>query len=205
LGASYGHPEGTAGLPSGNGYLTDGVQSFFTYNAAAPAGVTADGAHWRLSPQAYCYSGPFGLLGEYVISSQKLRQSGPAFLIARNAAWKIEAGGVLTGEEASYKSVTPRKDFDPRQGGWGALEVVGRYGVLDIDNGVFRGPNPFADPASSATKATAWGLGLNWYLNKNVRAGFNYFHTDFDGGKTGSNPVTKQDENVFLTRVQLAF
>jgi hypothetical protein len=37
----------------------------------------------------------------------------------------------------------------------------------------------------------------------NVRAFFDFNHTDFKGGASGR--VTAQDENVFLTRVQLAF
>jgi phosphate-selective porin len=46
-------------------------------------------------------------------------------------------------------------------------------------------------------------VGLNWYLNRNIRAALNFNHTDFKGGASGS--VTRQDENVFLTRMQLAF
>jgi hypothetical protein len=44
---------------------------------------------------------------------------------------------------------------------------------------------------------------LNWYLNRNVRASGNFIRTDFKGGEEGK--VTAQDENVFLTRLQLAF
>ena len=213
-GASYGNSEGASGLPNNNGFFSDGVEQWFTYTTGAGtnANVTADGAHWRITPQGYWYYGPLGLLGEYVISAQKLRRaSGPTatptvdFLTARNTAWQIEAGWVLTGEDASYKGVSPKKNFDPHHGGWGAFELVGRYGVLDVDNDVFKGSRPFASAATSATKARAWGVGLNWYLNKNVRLALNYFQTDFAGGDKGSNPVTQRNEKAFLTRVQLAF
>src|SRR6266516_3037926 len=157
VGASYGNLEGANGLPNGNGFFSDGVQQWFSYTTGSGtnANVTADGGHWRISPQGYWYYGPFGLLGEYVISAQKLRRTvGPAatptddFLTARNTSWEIEAGWVLTGEDASYKGVTPKKNFDPHSGGWGALEVVGRYGVLDVDNDVFA--RSFASGANSA-------------------------------------------------------
>ena len=71
----------TAGLPSTTGgslpgYFTDGQQQFFAYNPADKAVVVADDNHWRLSPQAYYYYGPFGLLGEYAISDQEVKRTG---------------------------------------------------------------------------------------------------------------------------------
>lgn len=207
IAGSYGDQEGAAALPSGNGFATEGVQQFFTYRtststSASATNVIANGTHWRLSPQLYYYHGPFGLLGEYVISSQQLRRTpAPAtFATVHNTAWQVSGSYVLTGEDASYKSVIPRKNFDPRAGGWGAFEVVARYSHLKVDDQAFP---LFADPDTSAAQAAAWGVGLNWYLNRNVRAAVDFFQTDFKGGSGGE--VTRQNENVFLTRLQLAF
>ncbi len=43
------------------------------------------------------------------------------------------------------------------------------------------------------------------YLNyqRNIRTTLDFLHTDFQGGEKGE--VSRQDEKVFLTRVQLAF
>jgi hypothetical protein len=90
-------------------YLTDGQQTFFSYTN----NVVASGTHWRLSPQGYYYWGPFGLLGEYVISDQEVRK-GAVKADIQNTAWQVAAGWVLTGEDASYAGVTPRHPFDPR-------------------------------------------------------------------------------------------
>jgi phosphate-selective porin OprO/OprP len=205
--ATYGNVEGGTSLPDNRGYLTEGQQTFFTYRAGAgttpaTANVIADGTQWRLGPQAYWYWGRFGLLGEYGISSQELqRQDGTTtFTRAEHHAWSVTASWLLTGEAASYRGLTPQKNFDPHAGDWGAWQVVARCSQLDIDDDVFPA---FADPAVSATRANAWGVGLNWYLNRNVRAYFDFNHTDFKGGASGR--VTAQDENVFLTRIQLAF
>jgi phosphate-selective porin OprO/OprP len=205
--ATYGNVEGVNGLPEDRGYKTEGQQTFFTYRSGAgttpaTANVIADGTQWRIGPQAYWYWGPFGLFGEYGISSQELqRQDGTTtFTRAEHHAWSVTASWLLTGEDASYRALTPQKNFDPRAGGWGAWQLVARCSQLDIDDDVF--PN-FADPAVSATRANAWGVGLNWYLNRNVRAYFDFNHTDFKGGASGS--VTAQDEDAFLTRIQLAF
>lgn len=205
--STYGDTKGANGLPNGGAYGTEGQQNFFTYlsgagTTPANANVIANGNHWRTGPQAYCYYGPFGLLGEYGISSQELQRSDGTLTDARltHRGWAVNGSWLLTGEDASFRAVTPNRNFDPHVNGWGALQFVARYSVLDIDNDAFP---TFANPATSATQANAWGVGLNWYLNRNVRAVVNFNHTDFKGGQSGT--VTAQDENVFLTRLQLVF
>jgi phosphate-selective porin OprO/OprP len=50
-----------------------------------------------------------------------------------------------------------------------------------------------------------WGVGLNWHLNRNVKASVNYINTDFKGGSKAKGEVTAQDEDVILARLQLSF
>jgi phosphate-selective porin OprO and OprP len=191
-----------------SGYVTDGQQQFFAYNPTN-GNVAANGTHWRLSPQAYYYWGPFGLLGEYVISHQRVTK-GAASADLQHTAWQISAGWVLTGEDASYNGVIPRKNFDPRAGTWGAFQLVGRYAQLDIDDDTFP---VYANPLASASEAQAWSVGLNWYLNRNLRLNTSFSRTTFDGGgnatggaaTTAPNIVARQPEEVVFTRVQLAF
>jgi len=197
VGGSWGNVSSNAtGLASS--YLTDGQQTFFSYTN----NVAASGTHWRLSPQGYYYWGPFGLLGEYVISDQEVRK-GAAKADLQNTAWQIAAGWVLTGEAASYTGVTPKHPFDPRSNHWGALQLVARYEDLNIDNNAFP---IFANPGTSASEAHAWSVGLNWYLNKNIRANVSYSRTSFDGKiNPAAATVTRQPEEVVFTRLQLAF
>ena len=189
------------------GYATDGQQQFFAYNPTTGT-VTANGGHWRLSPQGYYYYGPFGLLGEYVMSSQRVSRSAAPLTSANleHTAWQVAASRVLTGEDASYNGVTPRRPFDPRNGKWGAFQIVGRYTELDIDNDTFP---LFSNPLTSASAAKSWSAGLNWYLNRNLRLNASYSRTTFtgggDAGTTSPATVTRQPEEVFLTRAQLAF
>jgi phosphate-selective porin OprO/OprP len=91
-------PNTTGGTLSG--FYTDGQQQFFAYNPLASGGVMAHGTHWRLSPQGYYYYGPFGLLGEYVISDQGVENSVTRRTAdLQNTAWEISGGWVLTGED----------------------------------------------------------------------------------------------------------
>jgi phosphate-selective porin OprO/OprP len=112
---------------------------------------------------------------------------------------------MLTGEAATYGHAIPRTPFDLRNGGWGAFQLVARYAELHIDEVAFP---LFSNPSSSAHSAIAWAVGLNWYLNRNVLMKLDFSHTTFHGGGTGIIPpgiVTRKDENVLFTRVQLAF
>jgi phosphate-selective porin OprO/OprP len=204
----------TTGLPSTTGgtlpgFATDGQQQFFAYNPASNAVVVADGEHWRLSPQGYYYWRQFGLQGEYVISNQKVERTVTAPISSahlENTAWQVAGSWVLTGEDASYNGITPRRPFNPRGGDWGAWELVLRYAQLDVDRDAFP---LFSNPNTSANSAHAWSVGLNWWLNKNIKVMTSFSHTTFDGGGgAGSSApasVTRQDENVLFTRLQLGF
>ncbi len=184
------------------GFLTDGQQPFFKYSPTSGS-VFASGAHWRIAPQGYYYYGPFSLLGEYVINNQQIETSKGASADLQNTAWEITGGYVLTGEEASYNNgMTPKYPFDLRVGHWGALQLVARYSELNVDKAAFP---LFSNPATSASAAYEWALGLNWYLNHNIRVNASYARTTFNGGNGANAIVTKQPEEVFFTRVQLGF
>jgi phosphate-selective porin OprO and OprP len=187
-------------------YNTHGSQRFFGYRngtAAAQPNVLGDGTQWRLSPQAYWYWGRFGLFGEYAISSQELRQAGGgagSVGTLRNTGWQIEASYFLTGDENSYRPVSPSKPFTLGGKGWGAFELTARAGELDPDDAAFP---IFADPAISAARAFSWGFGFNWHLNRFFKVTLNYENTDlkgFDGSYTGIDK-----ERVILTRLQATF
>ena len=196
LAASTGNRHG-----NGNNYLpryrTPGQVQVFNYLGD----VDADGEQTRISPQAYLYHGRFGLLGEYIVSKQDV--AAPARGIEgtlSNRAWQLLGGVVLTGEDASYKGVVkPAHPFALGGPGWGAFELVARYGQLTIDDDAFP---LFADPARSVAAESGWGLGLNWYLTGNFKLVANYSRTSFDAA-LGAAP--REDEKAFFTRAQFSF
>jgi phosphate-selective porin OprO/OprP len=198
---TIGHQDGSFSTPNVPSFKTPGQNTFFRYISGTALTNTAvvNGQRVRLSPQGYYYWGPFGLLGEYVYSEEDV-QKGPVTDHLRNTAWQVAGSIVLTGEHASYRGVTPRKPFDLKNGGWGAVELAGRYSVLRIDPDTFP---TFASLSSSAQEARAWAVGLNWYLNKNVKLVLDYEQTSFDGGAAGG--TDRQTERVIFTRTQLSF
>jgi phosphate-selective porin OprO/OprP len=192
-------------------YRTPGQQVFFRYRGATtalPQGATyGDGERLRYTPQFYYAYGRFGLLGEYAEVSQDVTRrtaSGVRSDSLDNSAWQLAAHWFLTGEEQAFRGFKPNTVFSLVDGTWGAFELVGRYQELSIDDAAFvGGADSFADPAVSARNASAWGLGINWYLSENLKWVLNYERTSFDGGAAGG--ADREDEEVFLTRIALGF
>ncbi len=216
------------GLPA---YVTEGQQVFFRYSPAVIADgkrlrVTPQASYYvgsfgligeyaRVEQGVSLASGgsPAGG-GNSTTSgtppaavSQTALQTGTTNVLAgskRNLthdAWQIAATYLLTGEDASFKGVKPKHDFDLDKGGWGAWELTGRYAEFSLDSDTFKNASgvlasqtsadatatllqSYADPTLSASRAKTWTVGVNWYLNSNAKIVLNYAQTTFDGGAT---------------------
>lgn len=186
------------------GYRTPGQQTFYAYQT----GTFADGERLRWSPQAYYYVGSFGVLGEYANVSQDVTRATPTAGVRSatldNKAWQVQLAWFATGEDEAFRGFTPGSVFSLESGTWGALEFVARYHELDVDDDAFLGgTNAFANPDSAASKASAWGVGINWYLNQNYKWSLNYDVTSFEGGAAGG--ADRPDEKALFTRFGLQF
>jgi phosphate-selective porin OprO/OprP len=216
IGGTYVDSTGSAAntlLPT---YRTPGQQSFFTYRpTTAAAGTTpavngtfADGDRLRWTPQFYYSLGKFGLLSEYVRVSQDVSRVVTGGVTRSDqldhSAWQVQFAWFITGEEESFKGFTPQSAFEPGKPGWGAWELVARIHELKIDDDAFTGgADSFANIATSARKAKAIGIGVNWYLNQNVKWSLDYEQTEFDGGAAAG--ADRGDEKALLTRFALGF
>jgi phosphate-selective porin OprO and OprP len=220
---SYANQVGSAAntlLPT---YRTETQRNFFTYYTATTAsgspsanGTTiADGERLRISPQAYYYFKSFGLLSEYVDETQEVSRTlgSGATALKRHArlkpdSWQVVATYLVTGDDATFGTVVPKRPFAIAQPGWGALELAARVSALKLDPATFTdlkgvAHSWFADPSSQASKATAWSIGVNWYLTQNVEWVVDYTTTRFDGGAKNGND--RADECAFFTQFQVAF
>jgi phosphate-selective porin OprO/OprP len=195
-------------------YKTPGQSTFFSWrtNVAAsgttPAvsGTFASGERLRISPQFYYYYNSIGLLGEYARVSQDVSRIVGTVTNSRSLdidAWQLQFSWLLTGEEQTFRSPNPAQPFQLGKPGWGAWEVVARVQELSIDDDAFvGGAASFANPATAARKARAAGIGVNWYLNQNVKWQLDYNVTRFDGGAASGD---RPDEKALFTRVGLQF
>lgn len=196
LGGSIGERAGSTSRRILGTYKTPGQQDFFSYSSS----TFADGTHWRLYPQGYWYSGNTGLIAEYAISDQEVT-NGANHADLQHRAWNLAGSYVLTGEDVNFKGgVKPDEDFDPLTGGIGAWELTARFGGTDVDNAAFTN---FANASTSASAATSYGVGTNWYLSENTKLMLNYDLTKFDGGASGG--ADREDEHALFSRVQFRF
>ena len=206
LAGTYTDQDGTVSQTLLPTYRTPAQSTFFRYRTGTDA-TLASGERVRLAPQFYYYAGPLGLLGEYTHVSQDVARTTTTGLreaTLDTSAWQLAASWFLTGEEAAFRGFNPSSVFSLEKGTWGAFELVARYHELSVDDDAFTGgADSFADPAVSARNAAAWGLGLNWYLNENLKWALDYERTRFEGGAAGGED--REDEEVVLTRFALGF
>lgn len=212
---TYVHATGGPGNTLLASYKSPGQQSFFSYRSNSTAtqtqpalnsGTYAHGERLRLAPQLYYTVGPFGLLGEYTRVRQGVaRIEGVAThsALLTSSAWQAQLSWLVTGEKESFGGIVPNTPFHLAGPGWGALELVARAQELIVDTRAFAGgSNSFANPATGAERARAVGLGVNWYLNRNLKWMLDYELTRFKGGAVGGD---RPDEKALFTRFQLAF
>ena len=209
LGFGVAYSQGTREVGSGapRALQTNALVNFFGYGA----NIRPDGDTSRVSPQLTFSKGPFGLIASYTVSDNELiNATTPAAATARRdlttRAWAVNANYVLTGEDTAYNTnPRPRQDFNFANGTWGAWELAARVSGLEVDDDAFTGPGAgtFANRNTQAQSVQSYSLGLNWYLNRNVKASLNFEHSTFD--EAAGSTADFDAENSVLSRVQLSF
>lgn len=191
VGASTGRQEGGA-LPT---FKTSIGQTFFSY----ASDVVADGRRTRFTPAVFYYQGAVGVFAEAVRSTQDLLQSGSVTANRlTNTGWHLTGSYVVTGENTSERGVRPAANFDPSRGQWGALQVLMRYGSLEIDPETFS----LGYQSSTASRAArAVSVGVNWYPNSFIKYYLAFERTAFTHNSTTNRPA----EHALHMRAQLGF
>ena len=106
----------------------------------------------------WSYNG-LSLLGEYLqsnVSSESLND--PVF-----NGWYVTGGWVLTGESRPYdRNVGYARRIMPKSSN-GALELIARYGTVDLDDGLVHGGT-----------MDKWMIGANWWIDPYWKASVSY-------------------------------
>jgi phosphate-selective porin OprO/OprP len=194
MGSSFGSVDGQA-LPS---YKTFGQNAFLPF----ASGVAEAGHRTRLAPQAYYYLGPAGLNTEYTLAEEGLQKGAVRRDIAFRA-WQVTASYVLTGEKKSFGSPTPKRNFDPHNHGWGAVELAARVGEFSAEQGLYN--YGFATTTTAPRLAHEVAGGVNWYLNELLRISCDYGHTTFENGATLAAGSNRPTEDALIFRFQIDF
>jgi len=132
--------------------------------------------------------GPFHAEGEFDYANVNRHDDDT---VAFNG-WTGSAGYFLTGETRPYSTasgtwgrVVPKKNFR-ENGGLGAWEIASRYSAIDLN-----------DQNVEGGRMEDVTVGLNWYLNPNVKVMWNYIHSTQNTWDTS--------EDTFMMRFQVDF
>jgi phosphate-selective porin OprO/OprP len=195
ISGSYGERQNSGTLTA---IPTPGRQNFQPFT-----NDTLDGTLYRISPQAYYYVGPFGLIAEYTQTTQAVR-NGANTADLTNAAWGVTGSWVLTGEKNSYRSgprVAKANNW-PNGSDFGAIELLARVHGITIDDAVAGtfGPTNQNHGIESALSA---GGAIGWYLNNSFKIFVSYEHTAFTN--VSAAPADRKAENVLSFSFNAAY
>jgi phosphate-selective porin OprO and OprP len=213
LAVETGNEKGSSTLTGGvatNNWLptfkSEGQNTIYTYATSATdtnAVVFASHRHTRVNPQLYYYNGPVGLLAEWVHEYQEVDKGG-AIGAVNHQAGHVTASWVIGGEN-SFDGVRPARPADWTRKDIGAVEVAFRFNWIDFDDLGFRA-NTFADQTKSVTAAKGFGVGVNWWLSRNIKVSGSLAQTTFTGGAGTSQAIANRPkETEGFARFQLAF
>ena len=135
----------------------------------------------QLALEALYNRGPFSVLTEYAHAWVASPETGnPQF-----SGFYVTGSYVVTGENRPYdKRVGYARRIIP-ESRWGAVELVGRFGYVDLDDTVVKGG-----------KMTTWYTGTNWWMSRQWKFGVGYGLADLDRFN-----VTGRTQRLF-TRLQ---
>ncbi len=118
--------------------------------------------------------GPFSLQGEYFVREMDVAGSA---LSPENKGYYLQGTWTLTGEPRSYKWKDGKFDAVKPKGKGGAWELVAKYESVESDLDV---------ATVRDIEIELLTLGVNWYINKNVRVMLHYLDLSTDGLDTAN-------------------
>lgn len=162
----------------------------------------------------------FMLESEYFSYRIDRRNATNAPVFASNpnfSGWYVQGAWVLTGEPRPYNPAEARFDapkmaynFNPAAGTWGTWELVGRYSDLDLNYHDCGAGHAIPAAGVSCFDAVRGGeqkistIGLNWYLNPDIRFMLDYQFVDVNRFNAAGLQVG-QKYNALALRSQLTF
>jgi phosphate-selective porin OprO and OprP len=160
----------------------------------APQFTTGDGDRSTAYNLELAYAaGPMHFMAEYYTGEVDAPEAVAASDdLEVNGAY-LQAGYILTGESRSYKTGSAAFDKVSPQGANGAWEIFARYDIMNADTGT----NIKLTGGEDAEVTT---LGVNYYMNANVKMAVNYVTAETDT-KIGG----KDDGDAIVARLQFAF
>lgn len=139
-------------------------------------------------------------MAEYTISQQKIKIGTTSDKVA-NDALQVQISWIIFNGDASFRRVQPRNPvtFESLNAA-GAIQLVTRYSELNLDAKAFT--HGLFNPDRSVSRAQDFGVGINWYLNHNIKLQLSYNQTHFTHGAVArfDRPTEKSYSHVCKSR-----
>jgi phosphate-selective porin len=154
------------------------------------------GQRTRFGLEASWAIGPASVAAEYIVSRDAREGQGVGneeqldndLPEIEGRGWYIAGTWVVTGENRDG-GVNPKRPL--LQGGFGAVEVTGRYEQLRFASAGAPDEPPSRSPRAANVAPNgdrAWTVGVNWYVNRWVKVRFNLINETLDDPELGPAP-----------------
>ena len=130
---------------------------------------------WHTGLEALWNVGAYSLLAEYVRADLSTRDGSNPTL----DGYYLTGSWVITGEHRPYDRKAGYARRILPQGRWGSIEVIGRYGHVDLDDRSVRGGT-----------MDGWWAGVNWWATRRLKMSIGYGDIDLDRFGTEGNTKT---------------
>jgi phosphate-selective porin len=144
-------------------------------------GKVAGDHAWNTGLEALWSHGAYSLLGEYVRSDLSTHDGSNPTL----DGYYVTGSWVITGEHRPYDRKAGYARRILPQGRWGAVELIARYGRVDLEDGSVRGG-----------VMDGWWAGVNWWATRRLKMSVGYGDIELD--RSGLRGNTK----MLLSRFQ---
>jgi len=166
-------------------------------------GSSLDGRRWRVGAEAAWLHGPFALYGEWMATRQEMEGAGGEEDVSIDGGF-VALSWVLTGEEKTWRGISPSRPFRPggEGTGAGAFQIAARFSLLALDGDLVDAG--IVAPPAFPRRVRGLEAGLNWYATDHARVKLHYLRTDY-----GRDVVIGGDErgaeDALLLQFQLHF
>ncbi|GBQ93888.1 OprO/OprP family phosphate-selective porin [Asaia krungthepensis] len=197
--------------------LTDRPETRLTNERLVSTGTIADiGKVWAAGPEIALRYDKALIQAEYyhigVTRDDDARRKGPAPNLGFDGYY-VAGSYTLFGQtrryspkDAAFSAPAPKEDFDLWNNQWGALELVGRWSVMDFNSNILKDQPASVTGGVRGGVQTVWSGGLNWYLNRHYRIQLQYSHIDATRAQTVGTVNSKgRSINSIGSRIQAAF
>ena len=207
---------------SGNGFQsTEFGVSYIEFNngAGPPFNYLLIGRRVREGAEMTYNVGPFEMRGEWMQRRDEYATTAASIhpFVSRMLpihAYYMQATVIVTGEtKIPDTRITPKQNFEPWNGGWGAVELGVRWSAVGINTDRADDIATGGDirTAGSSTHVHSLTIGENWWFTKNVKWALDYVHEGYLEGVTMTDArsitgtVHRRNMDGFLSQFQIDF